>query len=305
MNLSDKMYKQMKNISAVLLGNSLYVLGLVAFILPNTIIMGGSTGLALTINHYLGIPINEFVMVFNLIMFCLGALILGGKFALTTIVSTFYFPLVLTALQSMPNVDTITDDPMLATIAGGLLIGLGIGIVIRNGASTGGMDIPPLVLNKKTGIPVSVLLYIFDVTILILQMVYSNAEDTIYGIILVLVYSMVLDKVLLYGTSRMQVQIVSTKTEEINSFILHTVDRGSTLLHGQTGYFREKRDIILTVISSRELVKLKQGVKAIDPKAFLIINQVNEVSGSGFSRRKEYEAIKKLRRDADCSNSNQ
>ncbi len=290
--MSENLHKQIKNISSILLGNTLYALGLVAFILPNTIIMGGSTGLALTMNHYLNIPINEFVMIFNVIMFIIGALILGKKFALTTIVSTFYFPIILTFLQSIPRLEAVTDDPMLATIAGGLLIGLGIGIVIRNGASTGGMDIPPLVLNKKTGIPVSVLLYSFDVTILILQMVYSDVEDTIYGIILVLVYSMVLDKVLMTGTSRMQVQIVSKKMEEINHFILHTVDRGSTLLHGETGYFREERDIILTVISNRELVKLKQGVKEIDPKAFLIISHVNEVTGSGFSRRKIYKELK-------------
>lgn len=295
MNLQFK--KQFLNIIQILLGNSLYALGLVAFILPNSIIMGGSTGLALSVEHYIGIPISLFVMIFNIAMFLLGAIILGKKFALTTIVSTFYFPIVLSFFQSIPYISAITDDKMLSTISGGLLIGLGIGIVIHSGASTGGMDIPPLVLNKKTGVPVSLLLYIFDVSILFFQMVYSNAEDIIYGIILVLVYSMVLDKILLSGTSRMQVQIVSKKTEEINNYILHTLDRGSTLLHGETGYFRDQQEIILTIISNRELVKLKQAIKEIDSKAFLIINHVNEVSGSGFSRRKIYEKIKKQQ---DC-----
>lgn len=293
--LLNKITKQLKSISLILLGNSLYALGLVAFILPHQIMMGGSTGIALTMNYYWDIQISEFVMMFNIVMFIIGALILGKKFALTTIISTFYFPAILDFFQSLPSIGLVTEDPMLATIAGGLLIGYGIGIVIRNGASTGGMDIPPLVLNKKTGIPVSVLLYSFDIIILILQMFYSNVEDAIYGIILILIYSMVLDKILISGTARMQVQIVSEKMEEINNFILHNIDRGSTLLHGETGYFREERNIILTVISNRELVRLKQGVKEIDPKAFLIISHVNEVTGSGFSRRKVYESIKKSR----------
>lgn len=289
----DKIVKQIKSIFWILLGNSLYALAIVAFILPHHIIMGGSTGIALTMNHYWQIEISEFVFMFNIIMFIVGAVILGKKFALTTIISTFFFPMVLSFFQGLPSLSLLTNDPMLATISGGLLIGLGIGVVIRNGASTGGMDIPPLVLNKKTGIPVSVLLYTFDITILAFQLLYSNIENVIYGIILVLVYSMVLDKILVSGTSRMQVQIVSEKMEEINEFIHLSVDRGSTLLHGETGFFREQRNVILTVISNRELVRLKQGVKKIDPSAFLIISHVNEVSGSGFSRRKIYEEIKK------------
>lgn len=290
-----KLYSKLKSIGFVLLGNTIYALALVVFILPNHIIMGGSTGLALSAMEYFNIPISIFVFVFNCFMFSIGAYVLGKKFALTTVVSTFYFPFILDILEKIPGINSITDDPMLATIAGGLLIGIGIGIVLLNGASTGGMDIPPLLLNKKTGVPVSVLIYCFDATILILQMFYSNVEHIIYGIILLLIYSMVIDKILLTGTSRMQVQIVSKKMEEINNYILHTLDRGSTILHGETGFLRREQSVILTIISNRELVKLKQDVKDIDPKAFLIISHVNEVSGSGFSRRKVYKEMKVLK----------
>lgn len=290
--MDKQIFKILQSVGAILLGNTLYALALVAFIIPNEIIMGGSSGLGMSVHHYFKLPISTFVLFFNIIMFIIGGYFLGKKFALTTIISTFYFPVILGLFQQIPRLHQLTDDAMLATVAGGLLVGIGIGIVIKNGASTGGMDIPVLICNKKIGVPVSVLIYTFDITILVLQMIYSDIEHIIYGIILVLIYSTMIDKILLSGTSRMQVQIISKKTEEINQYILHTLDRGSTLLYGETGFFRKEQTIILTVISNRELVKLKQDVKIIDPKAFLIMSHVNEVSGSGFSRQKVYREMK-------------
>ncbi len=287
--MSNKQIWKIINILLILAGNAIYALGLVAFVLPNKLITGGSTGLALTFHHYFDIPISAFVLIFNIIMFAVGGFILGKKFAFTTLISTFFYPLILDVFQNIPALSGLTQDRMLATICGGILIGFGIAIVIRAGASTGGMDIPPLVLNKKFGIAVSVSLYIFDVTILLLQMSYSDIEEIIYGIILVLVYSVVLDKVLLLGSSKTQVQIISNQTEAINEAILNGIDRGTTLLHGETGFLRNEQSIILTIISNRELIKLKQTIKSIDPNAFMVISHVNEVKGKGFSRSKKYQ----------------
>ena len=158
----------------ILLGNTIYALAIVMFILPNNMITGGTTGLGIAIHHYFGLPIHSFVLLFNTLMFLLGAAVLGMKFALTTLVSTFYYPVILGVLEQMPALQNVTDDKMLSTICGGLMIGMGIGVVIRCGASTGGMDIPPLVLNKKFGLPVSVMLYAFDFVILISQMLFTN-----------------------------------------------------------------------------------------------------------------------------------
>lgn len=278
-----------KNVCLVLLGNTIYALGITMFILPNGMITGGSTGLALTFHHYFQIPISLFVFCFNFIMFILGALVLGKRFALTTLISTFYYPIILGLFQKFPSLGTITDDKMLSTICGGIMIGAAIGLVIRAGASTGGMDIPPLVLNKKLGLPISVLLYAFDCTILILQITFSNAEQTIYGIVLVLIYSVILDKFLMMGVSQTQVKIISEKYDLINLAIQKQLDRGTTFLEAKTGYLNIDQPIILTVISNRELVRLNKLVMDADPKAFIIISHVNEVKGRGFSAQKIYK----------------
>lgn len=280
--------EKLKNIIAVFIGNTIYALGVTMFILPNNMITGGSTGLALTFHHYLNIPISVFVFGFNLIMFLIGAAILGKHFAFTTLISTFYYPVILGVFEKVPALSHVTDDRMLSTVCGGIMIGFAIGIVIRAGASTGGMDIPPLVLNKKTGIPVSVLLYVFDSLILLMQMTFSNAEQIIYGIIIVLIYTMVLDKLMLMGTSQTQVKIISSEYEKINSEILKKLDRGTTFLKAETGYLKAEQPIILTVISNRELPKLNQLVTQMDPKAFMIVEHVNEVKGRGFTDQKIY-----------------
>lgn len=277
------------NIFTILIGNTIYALGVVVFILPNNLITGGTTGLGLAFEHYFHIPLSGFVFCFNAVMFLLGAVVLGKMFAFTTLISSFFYPVILGVFQKIPQLGTITDDKMLATVCGGLMIGFAIGIVIRAGASTGGMDIPPLVLNKKFGLPVSVMLYIFDFTILISQMLFSNKEQIIYGILLVLIYTVVLDKVLLTGHVQTQVKIISKKHQEINQLIVGKMDRGSTILKGETGYLHTDQPIILTVISNRELPRLNQAVSQIDPDAFMIVDRVNEVKGHGFSSGKIYK----------------
>lgn len=277
-----------KNVFLVLLGNTIYALGIAMFILPNKMITGGTTGLALTFSHYFQIPISLFVFGFNFIMFILGAIVLGKRFALTTLISTFYYPIILGVFQKVPALASVTTDKMLATVCGGIMIGASIGLVIRAGASTGGMDIPPLVLNKKMGLPISVMLYVFDCTILLLQITFSNAEQTIYGIVLVLIYSVILDKFLMMGVSQTQVKIISEKYDLINLEIQQQLDRGTTFLQAETGYLNIERPIILTVISNRELVKLNKLVMDIDPKSFIIISHVNEVKGRGFTVQKIY-----------------
>lgn len=279
----------LKNIFFVFLGNTIYALGITMFILPSGIITGGTTGLALTFNHYFQVPIPAFVFCFNFLMFILGVAVLGKHFALTTLISTFYYPVILGVFQKIPALAQLTDDRMLCTICGGIMIGFSIGLVIHAGASTGGMDIPPLVLNKKLGLSVSAMLYIFDCTILILQMTFSDAEQTIYGIVLVMIYSVILDKFLMMGTSQTQVKIISTQYELINQTIQKQLDRGTTFLQAETGYLNVNQPIILSVISNRELVKLNKLVMDIDPKAFIIISHVNEVKGRGFSSQKIYK----------------
>lgn len=288
MNQNHSVRKILANLAMILLGNTIYALAVTMFILPGGLITGGTTGLALFFFHQFGLPVTAFVSVFNVVMFLLGLWVLGKKFALTTLVSTFFYPLVLGIFQQIPVLTQFTHDRMLCAVYAGLMIGFAIGIVIRAGASTGGMDIPPLVLNKKLGLSVSVTMYGFDFTILLLQILFSDREQILYGILLVLIYTLVLDKVLLLGQSRTQVKIVSEKYEQIAQQIMRQLDRGTTLLHAQTGYCRQQIPMILSVVSNRELPRLTRLVTEIDPDAFLVISPVKEVRGRGFSLNKVY-----------------
>ena len=174
-----------KKILTILAGNTLYALAVVLFILPNNLITGGTTGLALVFQHQFGVPVSAFVAIFNIVMFIAGAFVLGKSFALTTILSTFYYPFILGVFEKVFGGRGMTTDTMLATVFAGLLIGLGIGLVIRSGASTGGMDIPPLILHKKLKLPVSGTMSVLDCLILLTQMLFANKEQILYGILLV------------------------------------------------------------------------------------------------------------------------
>lgn len=279
----------MKKILFILAGNTLYALAVALFVLPNHLITGGTTGLALVANHHVGIPIAGFVAVFNLLMFLLGLWMLGKAFAVTTLISTFYYPIALGQLQRLFGGLVMTQDRMLSTVCAGILIGGAIGMVIRAGASTGGMDIPPLVLNKKLRLPVSVTMYAFDCLILLLQMLFADKEQILYGLLLVLIYTVVLDKVLLIGGNQMQVKIISEQFESISREIQQKMDRGTTLFEIEGGYTRGESYAVLTVVSGRELSKLNELVMKIDPQAFMIINQVSEVRGRGFTLQKRYQ----------------
>lgn len=284
-----KDFGQLKSIFWILVGNTMYALAITIFILPNGLITGGTTGLALFFYHQFGVPIQGFVTVFNVAMFVLGAAVLGKKFALTTVISTFYYPFILSVFQSLTALGKVTEDNLLAVIFSGLLIGAGIGVVIRAGASTGGMDIPPLVLNKKMGLPVSMTMNGMDTAILLLQIVFTDKEMVLYGILLVLVYTSVLNRVLLLGQAKMQVKIVTERYEEINQAIARDLDRGVTLFRSRTGHLKRDGYVVMSVVNNRELVQLNQLIQKIDPQAFIVINQVNEVRGRGFTLKKEYD----------------
>lgn len=283
-----KKTRMLLDILMIVFGNFLYAAGVVFFILPSGLITGGTTGIAMSIHYFTGFPVASFVLAFNLIMFLIGLLILGKKFAFTTLISTFCYPLLLGLLQRAVGDYVITDDIMLCTLFGGICIGASIALVIRAGASTGGMDIPPLILHKYMGIPVSITLYAADCVILALQITFRDTQKILYGILLVMAYSIILDKLLILGTSKMQLKIVSQKSAKMKEAIMLEIDRGVTLLHAKTGYLEQETDILLSVVSSRELYKVEKLVHTIDEDAFVMISRVSEVRGRGFSLGKKY-----------------
>lgn len=277
------MGRKILTILGIAVGNAVLAFGISAFSIPNHFLVGGSAGIARSVEYFFHVNMSIVVAVINIIMFLLGFLALGKSFAFTTLISTFLFPFYLNVFLKMELLKHLTSDRLLAALFGGMLTGLGLGIVMRFGGSTGGMDIPPLVFHKKFHLPIALGMYCLDITILLIQTFFSNTEEILYGILSVLLTSIVLNQVLLYGAGEVQVLILSKEYERINSVIQKDMDRGSTFLQIQTGFERLDQKAILCILPNREMNQLNQYVQEIDPKAFIIMNGVREVRGKGFT----------------------
>lgn len=286
MNDDLRMNWSVRSIAAIFLGNVLYALTVKVFLLPANLVSGGATGIALAANHLTGVSVSGFLFLVNMSMLILGLIVLGKAFVATTLASTFLIPAALEVFDRLLGDFVLTDDILLCTLFAGLGVGVSLGIVIRTGASTGGMDIPPLILYKCFRVPVSVSLYAFDVCILLLQAPFQEAENILYGIVFVLLSAIALDKTMMIGTTQTEVKIMSGKSEEIRDAILKQLDRGVTLLNAEGGYLHDKSQMIFSVISNRELFKLEKIVHGIDPASFMVVTRVSEVKGRGFSMDK-------------------
>lgn len=275
--------KSLGTLAGVLAGNLVLAFTVSAFIVPHGIIMGGATGIGLIISHYLPVSLSVIIFAVNVVLFVLGALVLGKKFALTTIISTFVYPTFLSVMQTVPGITELTDNMMLATLYGGALLGLGIGLVVRVGASTGGTDIVALVCHKWFHAPVAVLLYIVDFVVLGCQVIFSNTEQILYGILALVLTTLVLNRVMLMGQAQIQLFVITEQYEEVKEKMLKGLNVGATLVHIETGYGGKQQKGVLCVIPNRKLYAIKELVQTVDPKAFITISQINEVRGRGFT----------------------
>ena len=279
----------LRNSAAIVCGNALYSLSVAAFLEPAGLITGGATGIALAVGRLTGLSVSGFLLFFNLAMLAWGWLVLGRAFAFNTLASSILSPIFLALWEKLLASRGLTDDIVLCTIFSGLGIGAALAIVIRAGASTGGMDIPPLVLQKWFHWPVSATMMVFDVAIVLGQVPFSPLPQVLYGIVMILTHTIVMDKMLMMGESRTEVKLISERSEELCEAILSQLDRGVTILNGAGGYTHEPAAVLLSVVSNRELPKLERLVHDIDPACFLIVSRVTEVSGRGFSLDKKYQ----------------
>ncbi len=276
------------NWASIIFGNALYSLAVALFLEPADLITGGATGIALAIGRLTGLSVSGLLLFINLAMLVWGWVVLGRAFALNTLASSVLSPAFLALFEGMANGRVLTEDIFLCTVFAGLGIGVSLGIVIRSGASTGGLDIPPLVLNKWFKLPVSATMLAFDIMILLMQAVFSPMPQVLYGIVMVLIHTIVMDKMLMMGASRTEVKIISSQSDPICAAILEQLDRGVTILHGEGGYTHESSAVLLSIVSNRELPRLEKLAHSIDPTCFLIVSHVTEVSGRGFSMDKDY-----------------
>ena len=277
-----------KSVVLTIVGTFLYALTVRLFLEPSGLVTGGTTGIALALQRTSGIPISGSIFIMDGLLLLWGLFDLGKKFAATTVLSTLSYPISLEIIKLVLGNTILTNDMFLCTIFSGVGVGLSLGIVIHAGASTGGMDIPPLSLKKHFGLPLSLTMNILDFTVIIAQALFMPLENILYGIVMVLLYTVILDKFLLIGQSRTQITIVSEHAEEIRQSILNELDHGVTVLYGEGGYLKQPQNVLITIVQNRALPRVEATIKEIDPVSFIAVSRVNTVEGRGFSLKKKY-----------------
>lgn len=271
-------------ILSVLLGNALLAFGVCAFVVPNGIMLGGSTGIALTVQHFIpGLRLSVISAVVNASLFVLGWVCLGKKFAATSLLSTIVYPLILAVFEELPLGELFQEGIVLSGLACAVVFGLGIGMVVRVGGSTGGMDIPPCILYKYKGIPVGTSMMFFDTAVVLMQVCINGLDGILCSLLVIFVMSATLNKSVVSGEEKVQVMIFSPAYEEIRKVLLEKVVVGVTLLDVETGYDRLQQKAVLSVVYARKYPELRDAALAIDPKAFIVTSDVTNVNGKGYT----------------------
>ncbi len=265
------------------LGAALIALAADLFSIPNHVVPGGLTGIATLLHYTTNVPVGMTTLVMNIPLFLAGIRWGGGmRFALRTVVATVVMSLAIDFFA--PRVPRITTDPLLYTLYGGLLDGLGMGLVFRAHGTTGGTDILASLMNRWTGVSLGAWLLIFNVLILGAAGLVVGWEQALYALILSYVSSRAIDLVqegLSYSKAAV---VISDHADEIRGAIIEQMERGVTILPGKGGYTGLERAVLFSVVAQSEVTRLKRLIHDLDPQAFVVIGQVQEVLGEGFRR---------------------
>ena len=272
---------------AVLFGNALLAFDVTAFIIPNNIIIGGTTGIALLMGNFL--PVNTAAVVFalNSVLLVMGLIIIGKKLFFTSVASTFLYPLFLSLMQRIPNIDSLSSDTLLSALFAGVLMGFSIGLVMRFGSSTGGMDITNLILAKLFHKSVAVFVYITDIIVVSAQALVSDSESILLGIVVLVLEAFVIEQVTVFGKAQLELFIITNKYDEIRLKLLGELNAGVTMSYIQTGALKENAMGIICVIPPRKLYFASEIIKSIDPAAFITVTKIKEVRGQGFTAERK------------------
>ena len=278
-----------KFLLSVLLGNAMLAFAICAFVVPYGIMLGGSSGIALTVQYFLpNLPLSVITAIVNILLFFLGWIFLGKKFALTTLLSTVIYPLELAVFELLPVADLFKEDILVCGVICGILIGLGIGLVVRAGGSTGGMDIPPCIVNKYFGVPVGTALLFFDSAIVLMQVAFRGIDNVLMSILVIALTSVTINRTLMSGERKVQILIISPEYEQIRQMILDKMDCGVTMLDIETGYEGNTQKAILSVVYSRMYPQIRDATLKLDSHAFVVASEVTNVNGRGYTLERSY-----------------
>lgn len=277
------MKQQLKMLCYIVLGNTLLAFSICAFILPNNFMLGGSSGIALTIQNFLPLRLSIISGIVNVLLFLLGWAFLGWKFAATSLVSTIIYPFIMAIFEELPVGELFVGDPVMCALFGGIMMGAGIGLVVRAGGSTGGMDIPPCILQKYKGIPVGSSLLFFDILILFLQICFKGLDGILYSVFVIALTSLTVNRTIVMGENKIEIMIISPKYEEIKEEILKTMDCGLTMFNIETGYDGISQKAIYSIVYAKKYPEIKSTALKIDKKAFVVAANVMDVNGRGYT----------------------
>lgn len=284
--------------SFIVIGSIILAAGFVFFISPYKIVPGGVYGIAIVI-HYLtkgmfewapsGLPIGMMGLIMNIPLTIIGIRILGPRFGVKTVVGfvlTSVFMDVITYLFG--EAPLVTGDALLSSIFGGVLVGLGLGLIFKSKATSGGSDIVAMILAKYTKMPLGqLMIYVDSAIVLIGLLVFADWKIPLYSWIVIYVTGKTIDIVLQGMSVDKTLFIISEKFTEIRDRIINDLNRGGTYIPGKGMYNGSDKTIIFTVVNRREMALLQEYIHEIDPKAFLTVLEANEILGEGFKSLKE------------------
>lgn len=266
----------LRKILGLTIGAIIYSAGLNLFLIPNHIIDGGVTGISLLVQALTGVPFSVLIVVLNLPFFYLGYKRLGTGLA----VSATYAIVILSLCSSyFEQLKPATTDPFLSTIFGGIIIGIGVGIVIKSGGSTDGTEIVAIWMDNRTSFSVGEIIMFFNFFILGAAGFVFSWNSAMYSLIAYFICSRMIDAVSTGLDSSKGIFIVTTEYDQVSDAIVHDMHRAVTRLHGQGGFLKDDKDVLYCVVTRLEVTKLKQVVHGIDPSAFLSVFDVQEVQG--------------------------
>lgn len=273
-----------KTLLSIVVGNALLAIGICAFAVPNNIMLGGTTGIALAIQHFVPVRLSVITAVVNIILFLLGLIFLGKSFAAASLLSTFLYPLIIGLFEELPLASFFNEELVISAVTCAVLFGLGIGMVVRTGGSTGGMDIPPCILQKYRGIPVGTSLMVFDSLIVVAQMLCNgNTNGVLMSLLVITITSITINRTLVSGESKVEIIIISPEYERIRQEILKGMDSGLTMLKVETGYKGSEQMAIYSVVYAKKYPAIRDAALSIDKKAFIVAADVRNVNGRGYT----------------------
>jgi uncharacterized membrane-anchored protein YitT (DUF2179 family) len=275
--------------SFIIIGSFILATGFVMFITPYKIIPGGVYGISIILHYLFGTPVGIMALVFDIPLTILGIKILGPRFGFKTVLGfslTAIFTDTLTYFWGYEPL--VKGDALLSSIFGGVLLGVGIGLIFRAKATSGGSDIVAMIINKYSKIPLGLLMIYVDSCIVLLGLiVFRDWRIPLYSWIVIFITGKVIDIVLEGVSYEKSLFIISDKHMEIRDKIINNLNRGGTYIDGKGMYNLADRRIIFTVVSRRELALLEEYIHQIDPKAFLTVQDAREIFGEGFESLEE------------------